>query len=108
MNKTSLQECYNVLQDNCGIKAGNTVKVLRIAKDFEMGWENVWEESMDDKVGNTDTVNVIQEGDGFFLSDGYYYPFFVLEKIKDVKILEATMQEVENKFGCKVKIIKEI
>jgi len=107
----NVQEAYNVLQENCGIKVGDQVRVLRIAKDDEMGWKLDWDEWMDEAIGNIYEVIEISPIDGILLNiddNSWYFPFFVLEKIegKDEKILEVTMQEVEDKFGCEVKIVK--
>ncbi len=33
-----INTAYKILQENCGIKEGDTIRVLRKANDYEMGW----------------------------------------------------------------------
>lgn len=71
-----------------GIKVGDTVKVLRKARDGEQGWGNIWNECrMDSNVGKKFEVVEADTGYGFELSDvyGHFYPHFVLELVKDKK-----------------------
>jgi hypothetical protein len=104
----TVQEAYKVMQDNCGIEVGDIVKVLRIAKDYEMGWSSFWKKGMDGYVGKTFTVSRIRPGNGIFTSHGsWWFPFFVLELVsKKPEVKEVTMAEVCSKFGCNVKIKK--
>ena len=74
------QEWYDYGHERCGIKRGDSVKVLRRADDHEMGWENTW--TMDSSVGKTLTVSGDSGSGGLQLSDSYNYPFFVLELIR--------------------------
>ena len=86
------QRDYVRRQDNWvetnNVKNGDLVRILRIAKDDEMGWDNVWEYKMSDSVGQTLRIDDadIDAGDlfesGIVLSDGYQYPFFVLEVVR--------------------------
>jgi len=108
MSELTLQECYEEMQANCGIKVGDQVRVLRTAKDFELGWGTFWMQSMKDAVGKIFDVLEVEYNDGILLhtQDGdFYVPFYVLEKIKQVK--KVTMQEIEDKFGCKINIVEE-
>lgn len=82
MSTNHLTEHYNALQKECGINIGDTVKVLRAAKHYELGWGTTWEEEMSLMVGKTLKVVDIQEDDGIYLEDGLFYPFFVLEVVK--------------------------
>lgn len=108
---TEITKAYQTLQKDCGIKVGDEVMVLRKAKDFEMGWETVWIPEMNEVIGNIREVMGIDPKYGFCLTvrdSSLHFPFFVLEKIEvGVERLEVTMQEIEDIFGCKVKIIKE-
>lgn len=82
-----IEEAYQVMQEASGIKVGDTVKVLRKAEAYEMGWCNSWAGPMSDMVGKTATVNSVTNGNINLGKDNYGYPFFVLEI-------------VEKKFTC--------
>jgi hypothetical protein len=70
-------------------KAGDKVKVLRKAKDYENGWENAWVSEMDERVGQIGTVvrhrkllkDVILEFSGS--EDTLGFPEFVLELVPE-------------------------
>jgi len=103
----TIQEAYIKMQDECGIEVGDTVKILRKAKSLEMGWSCDWVGSMDKYVGECGIVMCVLCEEGIDVSvdgDCWYFPFFVLELIKEKEIREVTMAEVYDKFGCKVKI----
>ena len=78
------KEAYQVMAKESGIKIGDTVKVLRKAQSKEMGWTGYWPPDMDDAVGNEYTVSAIEIGE-YQLDCLYWFPFFVLEKIKSAK-----------------------
>lgn len=75
------EEKYIKGQMECGIKVGNKVKVLRKARDYTRGWSTCWVPDMDKSVGKVLRVTVKRDERGLELSDGYWYPFFVLKKI---------------------------
>lgn len=82
-----IQKAYIVMQKEFKKKVpvGSKVKVLRKAKDFELGWDNVWVKEMDSTVNNV--YEVLKYNDyGVLLSintrERLYYPFFVLKLIK--------------------------
>jgi hypothetical protein len=80
----TIQECYVEMQSNCGISTGDTVKVLRTARDNEMGWSEFWVPPMNDLVGKSFVVNDVHPKQGFRIfhgSSNYWLPFFVLELI---------------------------
>jgi hypothetical protein len=85
MNTMTLRDAYLALQEASGIKAGDTVRVLRKAGDFEMGWGQVWGPDMDKCVGESVVVESNDASAGFCArsSNGFCYwlPFFVLEKV---------------------------
>ena len=81
-----IKEAYQVMAKESGIKIGDTVKVLRKAQSEEMGWTGCWQPGMDDTIGNEYTVSYIDDGH-YQLDDGWWLPFFVLEKIKSVKFV---------------------
>ena len=80
---------YKERQDECGLKVGDKVKILRKVVNYEDGWGNTWnEEVMDDFVGRIGKIvgelpcagfQVFCEG----LKGLYRYPYFVLEKVED-------------------------
>jgi len=92
----NLQEAYKVMQANCGIEVGDTVKVLRKAQGHELGWDNTWTNAMDafiDKIcvvkyiGNSGIHGYNQELDNWYL-----FPFFVLELVKKAPKLPAPIR----------------
>lgn len=83
-----IRECYIKMQENCGIKIGDTVKVLRKAVLDELGWECSWLSLMDDHIGKEFTVSALEGSEGIRLDNGYLYPFFVLEKISSPVVLK--------------------
>jgi len=76
------KEAYTKLQECCGIKIGDTIKVLRKAKDKESGWGTCWDYLMDEAIGKELVVKFINPNSGFLLEDNFWYPWFVLEKVK--------------------------
>ena len=76
-----IEEAYQIMSKESGINIGDTVKVIRKASDYEMGWPTTWNPDMDDAVGNEYTVSAIDIGE-YQLDCLYWFPFFVLEKIK--------------------------
>ncbi len=77
-----IQPSYLEHHKACGLKVGDLVKVLRKAEDLEQGWNAVWSPSMNSSVGTILTIKGCGGGDGFRLNNGYYYPYFVLEKVE--------------------------
>lgn len=74
---------YQAGQKTCGIKVGDTVKVLRKAEKGEDGWNNSWEPKMNKCIGKT--FKVVRINDTDIKSDcprEYGFPYFVLEKIE--------------------------
>lgn len=87
------EEAYLALQEACGFKPGDRVKILRRASYHENGWDNDWTDSMEMCIGGTFDVKEINGLYGIRLKDyneafpssGHYYPFFVLELIEKKK-----------------------
>lgn len=80
------QEKYLEGHRNCGIKVGDRVRVTRKAGDWEDGWDNCWNDGMDEIVGETVIVLVDWENYGFRCippegNEAFVFPYFVLEKI---------------------------
>jgi len=98
-----LQQAYKIMQDNCGIEVGDTVKVLRKAKDYENGWgcvgtfssnyrKNGVVENIDEKLG----IRVL------FENDKELFPFFVLELVKKAPKLPEPI-EISSMYRCEFK-----
>ncbi len=84
-----------------GFHKGDVVLVTRTARDREGGWCNGWaEEYMDLAVGQilVITTEPYSEG-GISLSDGYAYPYFVLQKTNDIKLKDIKVGTVLIKSG---------
>lgn len=113
----ALRKAYVVMQDNCGIRVGDSVKVLRAAKSTENGWDAYWNSrGMDEFVGKTLVVGDINNNLGCYCypdaegrSSAFWYPFFILEVVKpafvprSIKINKNYMAEVHAdhvKVGC--------
>ena len=79
-----IEKAYQIMSKESGINIGDTVKVIRKASDYEMGWQTTWDPYMDQMIGNEYTVSEIVNG-VYHLSDLCWFPFFVLEKIKSAK-----------------------
>lgn len=86
-----------------GIKVGDNVRLVRTAKDFENGWDNVFASSMKQWVGDILEVNRISDGNIECINRGancmrFNFPYFVLEKVVEHKDKEWTVS-----YGLKVK-----
>ena len=100
MTEMTEKEAYLVLQEKSGLEIGDTVKVLRKAKDYEWGWDNDWSPKMNDMIGLEYRIESIgSEGILLISSSGYYrFPFFVLEKVASVDPIIDFIEA--NDFGC--------
>jgi hypothetical protein len=89
----NIKEAYLAMQANCGIEVGDTVRVVRTAKNNEMGWQNTWTPTMTGMVGKTFTVKSVGTGSGIYF-EAYNFPFFVLELVskKPVKPTEIKVK----------------
>lgn len=76
----------------CGLKAGDFVRLMRKAEAFEDGWDNVWPPAADSWVGHILRVDCIRyDGDVKCIwhemqpdEDWFNFPYFVLEKVEGV------------------------
>lgn len=84
--KQRLAESYIILSENAEFEIGDTVKILRAAKDYELGWDNEWNSDMNNMVGKTSIIESFNGVHGIGLSDGMSYPFFVLKKVAPAPI----------------------
>lgn len=73
---------YIERQNECGLKVGDKVKVVRTALSKENGWGNAWVTDMDESVNKEFTIRKISEDGIRFVEDDYFaYPYFILEKV---------------------------
>jgi hypothetical protein len=80
-----LKRYYLECQKDCGLNTGDSVRVIRKAKDHEDGWGMVWVDSMDRFIGVVGTIISIDK-DGvsvdFYNGHGAWFPYFVLERVE--------------------------
>lgn len=74
-------------QRNSDIEKGDTVDVIKKAKDWEDGWQGVWEEEYNKMIGKRGRVIQVDNdnGKGVLVKTelkNAYLPYFVLEKIE--------------------------
>ena len=78
------------------LKEGDYVKVTRKVNDHEDEWQGLWFCYMDESVGKTLKVKDI---DTYFytigLENGFYYPYFVLEKTEPLKPEYVPFKSIE-------------
>ena len=96
---------YNKLHDaiikETSLKVGDTVKVLRKAKDYELGWRNSWSDNMDKHVGGEYEVVNVDRHTGIRLVGGHFsYPIHILEIVK----VSIALPVFELKDGYEVKV----
>ena len=77
-----LQDAYAFMQKNCGIEVGDTVKVLRKAKNYENGWGTCWNDDMSNLVGKTFEVASYDTAGFLDRKIACHFPFFVLELVE--------------------------
>ena len=74
---------YRLGHYKLNLKLGDKVIVTRQASNREAGWNTYWICMMSDNIGKELTVtgNITNDCDyGYRLSDGCFYPWFVLKK----------------------------
>jgi hypothetical protein len=103
----NMTEAYNTMQNNCGIYTGDTVNILREARSYEMGWNTEWVNQMTDMIGKNYEVEEIKDDFGIRL-EKYWFPFFVLEKIKEKEVfkLKIVDNDIIGKDNIKFAVYK--
>ncbi len=112
---TKLEKAYVLLAKNCGIKKGDTVKVLRTFNSHELGTnlshrDSKHKEELKALVGESGKITCITSEGGFHLrlplpngeTERWCLPFFILEKVAD-----ATPEIVLTIDGKEVEISEE-
>ena len=80
----NLREAYQLMQANCGIKVGDTVRVLRTAThEEERAYGATWIKGCKSFIGMEYKVERIDKD--CVVIAGVQFPFFVIEKIKDAE-----------------------
>ncbi len=90
------------------IHIGDRVIISRSSFNGEQGWEEVWTSRMDKYIGaSTVTIKKIgKEDEGIYCVynnriSGYWFPYFVLEPIKETKSIEKNENWIP-KYGDRV------
>lgn len=84
-NKDVYIFAQQVFVERESLKEGTLVRIIRTAKDNEMGWNNNWISGMDETVGCSGTIQEISDL-GIVVSvmninaEKFTYPFFCIEK----------------------------
>lgn len=92
--RTEIRKIYREKQAECGLKIGDTVLVTHQATSFKHGWESNWDIAMDSTVGQLYKVVKVHDW-GIKLSNGFSYPYYVLEKV-----ITEKFYHVGQKFIC--------
>lgn len=94
---TEESQAYETLQNASGIEVGDTVKMVRLAKSYELGWRNSWQESMNNSLGKEFKVTSIRGECGINLGDPSCcdYPFFVFEIVKKWNKEDESLKKVK-------------
>ena len=77
-----------------GLKVGDKVIIIKKAKDYERGWDNIWVNGMNEYISKSGYISHDGGILGFEISSenikNYCFPYFVLSSRKDKikKILE--------------------
>jgi len=89
------REYYLECHRNCGLKIGDTVRIVKEANSYERGWGTYWTPDMTNSVGKAAKITRDHGINGFSLdlpkcNDAF--PFFVLEKVETQNKKEKTME----------------
>jgi hypothetical protein len=77
-----IEKAYRMMQDASGIEIGDSVRVLRAAESYEMGWIAKWHDEMNAYIGGVFRVTAVYPGGGFQLENTCFFPFFVLQIVR--------------------------
>ena len=80
-NNLATSDDYLAFHNASGLKVGDTVKVVRIAKDYEMGWGDIWSGYMNDFIDRTYKITGDATWYGWELNNKWTFPTFVLQKV---------------------------
>ncbi len=96
-----LREAYKTMQEACGLKVGDRVRVLRKFSSYEMGSSPFWNEAgrMSETIGNEYNITSFYES-SIGLSSGWSYPFFVLEKVEDTPAPTPPASDADDVCVC--------
>ena len=85
-----MKKTYKERQDECGLKVGDKVKILRKVVDYENEWGS-WPKNADTWVGKICEIIGNSKSGGFKVfceeeNDWWFFPYFVLEKVEEKKL----------------------
>lgn len=80
-NNLATSDDYLAFHNASGLKVGDSVRVVRKAEDYEMGWGDIWAGYMDDFVDRTYKITGDATWYGWELNNKCTFPTFVLQKV---------------------------
>lgn len=96
---------YLAFHNASGLRVGDSVKVVRKAEDYEMGWGDIWSGYMNDFVDRTYKITGDATWYGWELDSKWSFPTFVLQKVDSAPAPQpapATEEIVINKDSAVV------
>lgn len=92
------------------LKKGDYVKVTRKAEDGDGGWFGIWiDDSMTKSVGKIlKSEGAINLNYSIKLEDGFYYPYFVLEKVEEPETQYVPFESMHEFISAYYKANNEI
>lgn len=108
----SYSERANKWIEENDLRVGDYVKVLRKAEDHEEGWGLFWLDVMNNCVGKTIRVDVVDSDEYGILLGRYRFPYFVLEKVDEEELysehLKRGIEDSNLKAGDYVRVTRAV
>ncbi len=83
--KKNYLERQNAFATAFNIAPGTVFKITKKAEGYKDGWDNAWAEAMTKTIGKNVVVKEIWANYGIRMTNGYSYPFFVLQHVRASK-----------------------
>ena len=74
---------YAERQAKCGLKVGDRVRIAKKFMNYEQGFPQTFDDSMNRYVGSIQSIDRFTEWGIRFIGIGFSWPYFVLEKVED-------------------------